>query len=380
MVGKTYSANSKFEKNKRPDRNASYDLLRIIATVAVVMVHVNWLYFAESYEVYSSDISWVIQSLINIITRFSVPCFVMISGAFNLSNAANAGIRYFYKKASYRIFLPFAAVLLLEVMATILMNLILHRDLDCELKGFFTNGIYNSWYMYMLLGVYLLTPFIVKLKTLLSWNTYRLFAVMMLIWAVVSQSASTQKLAYSIGVVVSFLGYYLTGDVIRSEIGKCAAESKKKIILCSSIVSLIAVGVTFWARAAGINYYIENWSISFFSPTVVLYSISVFIVFSAISKNGGAGLYWLLKRTYFIYLFHTMIMMVLHYIIKQRIGNELLAIAILIILTFVLSLLSALCFEKAWNFICMKFSIEEKWKHMKIWKARSTPRCFSKAD
>jgi surface polysaccharide O-acyltransferase-like enzyme len=364
MINKTNNTNCKFEKNKQPDRNANYDLLRITATIAVIAIHVNWLYFAGSYEVYSGDISWIIQSLINIITRFSVPCFVMISGAYNLNNEANAGIKYFYKKTAFRIFLPFAAVLLLEVIATILMNLVLHRDINSELNGIFTTGIYNSWYMYMLLGLYLLTPFIVKLKTLLSWNTYRLFAVLMLVWAVISQSTSTQKMAYSMGVVVAFLGYYLIGDVIRSEMSKRAVESKKKIILCSLIISLFAVGATFWARAMGINYYIENWSINFFSPTIVLYSISVFSVFSVIGMKAGAGLYWLSKRTYFIYLFHTMILIVLHYIVKLKIGNELLAIALLIISTFALSLLSSLCFEKAWNFICMKFSIEEKWKHI----------------
>ena len=374
MTDKTYSTNLTYGKDKQPVRNANYDLLRIIATVAVIMIHVNWLYFGKSYEVYSSNISWVIESLINIVTRFSVPCFVMISGAFNLNNAANAGIRYFYKKTSYRIFLPFAAVLVFEIITTILMNLLLHRDLDCELKGFFTYGIYNSWYMYMLLGVYLLTPFIVKLKTHLSWNSYRICAAVLLAWAVISQSSSAQKTAYSIGVVVAYLGYYLTGDVIRSEISKCTTESKKKIILCASIVSLFAVGITFWARATGINYYIEDWSTNFFSPTIVLYSICVFCIFSVISVKGGARLYRLSKQTYFIYLFHTMIMILLHYIVKEKIGNELLAIAILSILTSVVSLLCAICFEKIWNFICVKFSIEEKWKHMKIWQSRSTPR------
>ena len=369
MMNKTNTAGCADEKDIQPGRSANYDLLRIIATVAVIAIHANWLYFAENHAVYSGEISWIVQSLINIVTRFSVPCFVMISGAFNLNNQANAGIRYFYKKTAYRIFLPFAAALLLEVAATILMNLLLRRELDCELKGLFTTGAYNTWYMYMLLGVYFLTPFLVKLKASLSRSTYKRFAVATLVWAVVSQSTSTQKMSYSMGVVAAFLGYYFMGDVIRSEIGKCTVAIKKKIVLCSSAVGLLAVGVTFWARAAGMNYYIENWSTNFFSPTIVLYSISVFAAFSAIGVKAGAGLCRLSKRTFFLYLFHTMVLILLHAAVKRKIGNELLAIALLTLLTFVLSLLLSVCFEKAWNFICVKFSLEEKWKQMKIWKS-----------
>ena len=368
MITNAENVNCKFEKNKQPNRNASYDLLKIMATFAVILIHANWLYFADCYEVYSSDISWIMKSLINIITRFSVPCFVMISGACNLNKGVNANMKDFYQKTSFRIFLPFAIVLLLEALATFLMNLVLHRELNCELDGFFTMGIYNLWYMYMLFGIYLLTPFIVKLKTVLSCKAYRFLAVWMFIWAIISQSTSTQKMAYSIGVVGAFLGYYLMGDMIRSEISKCSGESKKRIVLCSSIVSLFAVAVTFWVRAMGINYYVENWSINFFSPTIVILSISVFLMFNIISIHVREGLYWLSKRTFYIYLFHTMILRFLHHIIKQRIENELLAATILILLTIVLSLLAAICFEKIWNFICLKLSMEEKWKHMRIWR------------
>lgn len=64
-------------------RQSNFDLLRIISTISVVLIHVNAT-VANSNNI--SIVGFNICSLINIITRFSVPCFVMLSGAFILNN------------------------------------------------------------------------------------------------------------------------------------------------------------------------------------------------------------------------------------------------------------------------------------------------------
>lgn len=40
------------------------------------------------------------------VTALGVPCFVLLSGAFLLSNYKNRDIGYFYKKSFFNIFLP----------------------------------------------------------------------------------------------------------------------------------------------------------------------------------------------------------------------------------------------------------------------------------
>ena len=58
----------------------NYDLLRIV----VILIHVNWYRFGERYNTPDSSLLWTIEALVNIMTRFSVPVFVMLSGAYNL--------------------------------------------------------------------------------------------------------------------------------------------------------------------------------------------------------------------------------------------------------------------------------------------------------
>lgn len=87
-------------RKKKINRQSNFDLLRIISTFAVVLIHVN-ANVADSNNI--SLVGFNFCSLINIITRFSVPCFVMLSGAFILNNEKNADYKHFYAKSFYKI-------------------------------------------------------------------------------------------------------------------------------------------------------------------------------------------------------------------------------------------------------------------------------------
>lgn len=89
-------------------REYNYDLLRILSTVAVVLIHVNAHYFNGTMNT-GSPIN-LIENFINIITRFSVPCFVMISGAFLLHNEKNMDYKKFYSKTFYKTVIPFIII------------------------------------------------------------------------------------------------------------------------------------------------------------------------------------------------------------------------------------------------------------------------------
>lgn len=95
------------------NRENQYDLLRIIATIAVILIHVNYIFFQYHWMSPSLDsINYVVESFLNVVTRFSVPCFVLLSGAFILRDGRNRSFRTFYRKAGYKIFLPLLGVIL----------------------------------------------------------------------------------------------------------------------------------------------------------------------------------------------------------------------------------------------------------------------------
>ena len=194
-------------KNRGGYRENQYDALRILSAIAVVIIHVNWFYFSSRYDAPDNTAEWIVEALLNILTRFSVPCFVMISGAFNLKREVNA--LDYYKKVSLKIFLPTSFIAVVCAIYRILTNIILKRSPSYGLKSILTGGFFNLWFVYMLAILYLATPVIILLKNRCTWNQYKLIAIIWTIWSVVSQATSTQKLAYSIGVGGAFVSYYL---------------------------------------------------------------------------------------------------------------------------------------------------------------------------
>jgi len=85
-----------------PHKLSYISILRIIATIAVIAIH------ASSGYLNGSDIAgfdWKYANLINSFTRFSVPVFVMLSGALLLTKEENTS--EFYKKRLLKLCYPF---------------------------------------------------------------------------------------------------------------------------------------------------------------------------------------------------------------------------------------------------------------------------------
>lgn len=115
-------------------RNVSIDFIRVVSCLAVVFMHTVAIFLymtpiklltTDSYNMQMSEYlannmvlstescSWYICSLLDAITRFSVTCFVMISGALIL-NRDHVHLDYSWKKTRYvaRLFLRGVAYVL----------------------------------------------------------------------------------------------------------------------------------------------------------------------------------------------------------------------------------------------------------------------------
>ncbi len=92
------------------DRERNYDLLRIVCTVAVITIHVSgvWLDAATDKEIFGDlYLNGIMTSCFyHVLSRFAVPCFIMLSGAFVLADERNQEYQYFYKKTFKNIGIP----------------------------------------------------------------------------------------------------------------------------------------------------------------------------------------------------------------------------------------------------------------------------------
>lgn len=204
-------------------RNRGLDCLRILSAIAVVIIHCNAkYYFADGID--HGTVSYRVSAVVNLITRFSVPCFILMSGKFNLSDNRNSDISYFYKKSVPKILVPYLGIQLCWTVYSFVSG-IHNANLLPFVKSFIkgTNG--NLWFMPMIIILYLLTPVLIQIKSRLSPQRDWLLGVLLLFWGIMSQCTSEYILPYSIGVVISYSAYYWLGstlteyDVFKSWLG-----------------------------------------------------------------------------------------------------------------------------------------------------------------
>ena len=147
-------------KNKPDGRLAYLDYLRVLATVCVIVLHAVYIYFNES-DNFARPL-WYMIGYVNEACRAGVPLFFMISGYLMLSREIT-DIKAFYKKRFLKIAIPFLIYdLFYFFMGTG------NGEGGFSLKGFLSGILYNGneyhlWFVYSILFLYLLTPFLGKM-------------------------------------------------------------------------------------------------------------------------------------------------------------------------------------------------------------------------
>lgn len=256
-------------------RKNSYDLLRIISAFAVVMIHVNAT-ITTNLDI--SLLDWSLGSFINTITRFSVPCFVMLSGALLLNNKKNMNYSYFYRKSFYKIGIPLCVFTLFSFLFSVCTALVNKKSLIDVFKAYLSGDFNNYWFMFMLIGLYFLVPVIIRIKETVKFRTYCVFAVCWMVLACISQATSVYSVSYSLGIIFSFVSYFVIGDII------CEMQKKIKHPYICIVISLLLFVAEFVIRNCfNISLYLSSAYSSWFSPIVVLASLFLFMGFSYIN-------------------------------------------------------------------------------------------------
>ncbi|WP_222705792.1 acyltransferase [Salidesulfovibrio onnuriiensis] len=86
---------------------AYLDLLRCMAAVAVVVIHVLGPYREQINNI--SNGAWETATTFNTLSRWAVPVFIMITGALMLSDTRKFNIGYFFKRRLRKVLVPFLA-------------------------------------------------------------------------------------------------------------------------------------------------------------------------------------------------------------------------------------------------------------------------------
>lgn len=361
-----------------PAREMNYDLLRVLSCAAVVVLHVaasyRDAYFDPAFFGVRYDQHFLMSSFSLDIARFAVPCFVMLSGAFLLPSARGAEYRAFYRRSVRSVGVQALLFSFFYFLWSMLMAL---RAVQYKGKAWswmwmpllrWLRGepYIHLWYLYMLLGVYLLAPFVVRFRQSVSDRCFSRAAWVFFLAATLSAWTSTHLLEWDLGVWFCWLGYFMIGDRLRV----WAAGRKSS----ARGVGLIAAGVLVEAAMAWTHSMtlLDRMPVPFEwpplfepeSPVIALASVLIFAGFSLLRVPQKARvLRRLAGRTFLIYLIHAAVWDVIASRVVRRYGfgwDNRFVIPLASAAVFAISCLLAVAYQWLWDRFDARFRFTDR--------------------
>jgi surface polysaccharide O-acyltransferase-like enzyme len=257
---------------------------------------------------------WTTVDVYQSIGRLGVPLFVMLTGALLLQPSKNESLSAFFKKRWARIGLPwifwgaayFAWDFLVDHQAFTSGALI---------QGILTGPYYQFWYLYMLLGLYLLTPIVRIFIARADQTIIKYFVVLWFFgFAILPFFAlvTIYQLSSDVFALTGFVGYFVLGPYLLT------VQMRRSTVSIFMIlgIALTAIGTYILASTVGggEQFFFQQ----YFSPTLIFASIMVFLLLLTVqpasvpkvtSHSAGNKLVRVIsENSLALFLFHVMIL------------------------------------------------------------------------
>lgn len=287
-------------------KEKNFEFLRGISCICIIVLHVSgWCYGEYGY---GSEIDQYFcgATFFNVITRYAVPSFIMLTGAFTLNNPKNCHFLSYYKKVFWSTVLPTLSASVVYVLYTMLMKVVFggQAAMDAALGSIKLWIIYGDpyghmWYMYMLMGFLIWAPFLCRFYQTLT---------LPLKWIIGLVGVTIGCVWYGTGEVIwplkflQHIGFFFLGAVIREQ-----AKTHKvlKVAKISGVVSVLILVLTY-LLVYGQTVSLIPLRIDFqqrLSPTIIIGSVATFIWISNLKMNHNP-VSKIAEHSFFVYLIH----------------------------------------------------------------------------
>ncbi len=301
------------ERNPQENKFIWTNNLRVLATISVILLHVSGQILIQYGKV--SDFVWWTGNIYDSAVRFCVPIFVMLTGALLLPKTYELG--EFLKKRFLRIILPFLFWSFIYILFTYYEKLspnhamstfeTIRWGLDLLKSG----SSPHLWYIYMIIGIYLITPVISKWVQNCKENEILYFLIIWLFAMIMNQPIFEE---YNTDIDLSyfedFIGYLVLGYYLSVKTFK---YSKSTVNIAAFLLLSIGVIIT----AAG-TYHLTNndgkfnqYFYGYITLNTLMVSIGVFLVFknwTNVNSKSSKIIDFISKYSFGIYLVHVLVL------------------------------------------------------------------------
>lgn len=290
-------------ENLPPTSTAWMNPARVIAIVAVVAIHSLGTVVEENYANMGPD--WWVANGFDSAARWSVPVFIMISGALALDPERGSQPRKFLSKRVWRIGIP---LVFWTAVYIIFRRFYLQPDDDSWNPGIAIltgSPFVQLYFLYVLAGLTLLTPFFRLLSVhgsrRLQWGTGLIFLGIGMLdqWVSIVFDVGEANIATRF---LPMAGFYLLGWVLRDVV----LSSRAVVAAWSALAGSIALTVVWAGLGPGEKPWVFPYE--YLSPGVVAASLAAYLLLHHHLNHGFRILHWLYPYSFGVFLLHPLVL------------------------------------------------------------------------
>ena len=321
-------------------RETELDILRLLAMLAVIWVHVGGME-TDTLPTSDSNCQWLI--FMKSIMTWEIPVYVMISGRFFLDPDREMPFPKILK-AIGRLVLAFV------VWNAVYQTYYIQTDsyIGLNWKGIASHaliGPYHFWYLYMIVGLYLITPFLRKIveDKRLSEYFISLFFLFTLLTKYCVQlpfvGSTLDTMLGSMGMkfVLGYSGYYVLGYYLRKY--PLPDKWERVLYVCGAVLLLLgAAANTICSIREGA--YTERFT-GYTNPNIIIVAAAIYTLFTKrisnvpLSEKTMQRISKLSEYSFGVYLIHALLLDVFAVAgLKPTVLHPVLAMPLITLLTF----------------------------------------------
>ncbi len=296
-------------------RNVSLDVARIAAVLAVIMTHCCAGYVVAAQ---TRSTEFILSNILDSISRIGVPLFLMISGALFLDERKEVTLKGILSKNVKSLAI---ITVIWATVYSVAYNIVYPLRFGGEITAKnvimgILNGHEHMWYLYMIIGLYTITPFLKKIvckenKDMVLAFIVISFAVQFLIPTVSALCSRFANIDFIENWVskfnLDFFGGYITYFLMGWYVINIGLTKRLKYILYAvGAVSLASIILHTQLTGSYIEVY-RN-----IGAPVFLYSVAVFVFLTDINyrfnEKTEKVLITFSKLTFGVYIIHMLIL------------------------------------------------------------------------
>lgn len=207
-------------------RENNIDCLKVLGAIFVILIHLSYFWTVASND---NFLNFTVANFYNSLSAGAVPIFVMISGRYLLEKK-EIEYKIFYKKIYKKIYRKFIIWCLFYNYYSIYILENSEKSLIYFLKKILSgNSFYHLWYLYMMIGIYLLLPVLIKLKNKIGKHNFFIFGIILLILGMIFFIVELilskyilipdliKKILFSHYMSsIKFVGYFILGNSLKN--------------------------------------------------------------------------------------------------------------------------------------------------------------------